>query len=220
MRAWIAVAAAVALVGCVDHKDQFGYDGYPMDDFFPFDGQRSWTFTSTDDTIPYTVVGVLNTTPETAADGASVFTIDYTTHCLGEDTGCVDGDYRLRSLSMSSDQIRGTEFHGFDAESTGPVVLDPPVQITEDRGVPDDVITSDSGGETWMTTFDQIGECPVLMSVDWDQCIKLQIRDADGNETSPLHGDWYAVTGYNVIAMQLMDDTGQWQLSDTTFEAL
>jgi len=216
-----AVLALVVLVGCTGGPgDQYQYDGYPMDDFFPFDGNRSWTFTNTDTTVPYELVATLDPEYATAEDGSHVFTITYDQSCQGAD-GCVDGPWRFHSIQWSSDGADGTFIHSYSSDADGDVTFDPPLQLTSDMGVPGDVVTTtETDGTVYNAEFKQIANCPIAMSVTWEDCANIVVTDGDGNQTMPMTGDLWAVKGYNVIALQLMGDSGQWQLSDTVFTAI
>jgi hypothetical protein len=213
----------LALVACTG-GDQFTYSGYPMPDFFNFDGERTWTFTNADPTVANTVFATLNSEPEPLDSGPFVYTIDYTLGCGEDDTdteACGAGDpFRISQIRWSADNSRGILIHSFNDAAGTTTEFDPPILMAEERGAVADVWTTTTTGGTYMSTFDQIGPCPVIMAVDWDECVLLRLDD-DGDETTPptqpLHGDWYAVAGFNVIGFQLTGDAQRWELSNTTF---
>lgn len=199
--------------------DGYAYSGYTMSNFFPFDGERTWTFQSEDPNETSTVVATLNSTPEVIDDGqTSIFDVNYTMGCLDDAVGCTPGDWRLKTIRWSSSSGEGVQIHGFD-DGSGLVAFNPPIALTGKDGVPDDVWTTETDAGTFVSTFDQIGDCPVYMAVDWDQCIKLSLDD-DGDPATPgthaLHGDYYAVASFNVIAILGADDDAMWKLLDTT----
>lgn len=210
----------LTMLACSGGTD-FTYSGYPMDDFFPFDGERTWTFRSEDETVVNTVVATLNPTAENPETGLFVYAMDYTLGCRAdaEEGTCTAGDpFRISQIRWSADQSRGTLIHSFTEDGTT-TNFSPPLVITEDQGVPDEQWVTETDQGTFTSTFDQIGDCPVMMDVDWDECVRILVDD-DGDPatpgTHPMHGVWYAVAGFNVIAFQLNDDAALWQLSNAT----
>lgn len=217
--------ALLALAAC-NTGDGFSYSGYRMDDFFPFDGSRSWTFTNADASVENTVVATLGSEPEVPEEGLYIYSVDYALGCPdgGADTdtdACTaDGPFRISNIGWSSDTSRGVLIHAFADAAGTTTSFDPPLTVAAKQGVVGDQWTSTTSAGTFVSTFAQIGPCPVLMAVDWEDCIRVHIDD-DGDESTPvshaLHGDWYAVASFNVIAFQLTGDTGRWELSNTTF---
>lgn len=218
--------ALLALAACTG-GDQFTYSGYPMDDFFPFDGQRTWTFTNADASVANTVVATLNSEPEVPSEGLFVFSVDYALGCAEEgtdtDTAACTGDgdpFRISNIRWSSDTGRGVLIHSFADAAGTTTTFEPPITLADNRGGVSDSWSSTTSDGTYVSTFASIGACPVIMTVDWTDCVRMHLDD-DGDEATPvskpLHGDWYAVAGFNVIGFQLTGDTGRWELSNTTF---
>jgi hypothetical protein len=72
---------------------------------------------------------------------------------------------------------------------------------------------------TYTSTFDVIvSECPIQWVDTWTGCPKITL--SDGGAEAPLAGEYYAIGGYNVVAMELTGDTGQWQLLYATYADL
>lgn len=203
-----AALAMVLAAGCTG--DPPDYNGFNMDTFFPFDGNRTWTFVSADETVPYEVVGTLSPDAEPKHDNASrAHTVTFTTECVATSTDCEDGPFRMRSWTISSDRTHGTLIWAADFESTGPLTFDPPIMLTDGQGKPGDIWESDAGGEHWVAIFDHKGDCPVLYTDQWDNCVEILLDD-DGDAatpgTHPLHGSYYAVPSYNVVAFTQSED--------------
>jgi hypothetical protein len=234
MRARLLLALSVAaLPGCPGGTpNPVGYEGYSMEDFFPFDGQRSWTFVNADASVPNRVVVTLDPAYEEASSGALVYTISYGIECpsdseddsgLEEPDACAEGPWRVRSVKWSSDSTLGTLIHAIDTESTGEVAFDPAIQVTDDRGQLDALETTETGGATWYSRFTEVTDCPVLFTDEWDQCVNIHLdddNDATTPGTHPIHGDYYAVAGWNVVAFQLTNDSDRWELLSTTYEEI
>lgn len=195
------------------------YSGFAMADFFPFDGERTWEFTNTDASVGYTVHATLDSASE-MVDGIAVYTVRYTQCDLAGDSGdCTPVPWRLSEIRWSSGGGGGVLIHGY-TDTSGPVTLAPPLMLAESQGAPRDVWTTDTAGQTFTSTFSSLSDCPVQMDVEWTDCAHLDVDDDADPATAtthPLAGQWVAVAGFNVIAMQLSGDPGQWQLSDATF---
>lgn len=214
------VALVALLAGCTSGRDSnYVYEGYPMDDFFSFDGNRSWTYTNDDTTIPFHLEATLvagGTEVDLNGSAVNQYRVDYTTTCFtGTDDGtCTDGPWRIRYALWSSDQTFGTLLWGYE-DDTGVVTFDPPVEITSENMKVGDVSTTETGGATWTSEFVSIGDCPVKWTEDWDDCVNLRI--SDGGAGFAYTGDIWVITSYNIVALQLKDDAQKWQLLSATY---
>lgn len=197
----------VLLTGCPGYPPTFS--GSPVWEMFPFDGEREWKYKSTDDSVPYYLVGNCDGVAE-KIQGTNVYTVDYTKDCVSNGAECVPGDrvFQLRWSSTSSD---GVFVWAYDA-GDGFVDLDPPVRIAEDMAARDDVFTTTTGGATWTSTMVGIQECPIRMSADWPECGTFDVR-VDVGDGAPLVGTWWAVAGNGIAAFTPGEGPEQWQLS-------
>lgn len=204
------------------------YTGFPMDSFFPFDGNREWEYVNDDPSISYHVKGVLDPVFEAAEGGSQqIYTINYTIECFAEDPTCVTGDpFRIRALRMSSDGAFGTLVHSADFTETGIETFDPPIELTAGDGKVGDIWTTETAGFTFASRFDHKADCDVPYTDEWTDCITLVV-DADGADNvanveggHPLYGEWVAVTGYNVIQFKWRDDPETWRLLSQKWEQL
>lgn len=201
---------ALLLAGC-EPADQFSYSGYAMSAFFPFDGSaRDWEYSNTDPLVDYTLVATLDTAYATIGN-SKAYTISYETVCIDGASDCVGGP--VRDVAYSSDGA-GTGIHSYSSAADGTVSF-PPVRLTPDHMSPGEDVTTDVDGVIWTSTFVAIETCPVLWTDEWDECIHLRLDD--GGSGSPLAGDYWAVTSWNIVAMQLADDTGQWKLTNANW---
>ena len=140
---WVVLMGAAGCTG----DDNFTYKGYVMEDFFPFDGNRSWEFINSDLTIPYKIFAELRPGSEPALDDrVDVFTIDYDTVCLGGAECDESMEGWLRSVGWSSDQDFGTLMHGWDSPGTGPIAFENPIGITDDTMEVNDVVDTTTDG--------------------------------------------------------------------------
>jgi hypothetical protein len=215
---WLGV-----MIAC-SGPSNIGFDGRVMDSYFPLDGLRSWTYSSQDPSIPYKVVGVLNPEGVSVEEGTdAVHTIDYTTECIGT-AECTPGPFRVRNLQVSSNRSKGIRLHGVEDEVAGVIAYDPPVVLAGATGVVGDTSTTTSGGVTFVSTFIEEVDCPVLVTDEWgDGCVHLTLDD--GGAGTPLAGSYWLVPGYALAAFHWSGDPVNaagsdliWRLLDTTFE--
>ncbi|MEQ1508069.1 MAG: hypothetical protein ABMB14_37920 [Myxococcota bacterium] len=208
--ALVAVVGGPTLVaGCGgDYGPQF--NGSPVWQMFPFDGERTWDYINTDTTLPHKLIGTSVLEPEVIG-GVNVYTVQYVKECVGADPACVEGEL-VRKIRWSSTVSDGVFIHGYDI-GAGIVDLVPPVQVTEDTMERGDVLETESGGIVWSSTMNGIEQCPIKMTADWPECGSFTIA-ADVGDGYPVAGDLWATKGNGIAAMQLATETGQWQLSD------
>lgn len=211
----LVMIIASGVAGCGGGGYQ--YAGYSMDDFFPFDGARTWEYVNTDVAVPYKLIATLDNAFEDV-DGKKVHTVDYSYECLdpkGKD--CPDAGF-VRAVRWSSNASSGVLLHSFE-DISGRTNYDPPIALTSSRMVVGDSVETQTGGVTYTSTFDVIvSECPIQWVDTWTGCPKITLDD--GGAEAPLAGEYYAIGGYNVVAMELTGDTGQWQLLYATYADL
>ena len=212
----VFLAAGFLLAGCGQSlpNGPLGFGGFTMTEYFSYDGERTWEFVSEDILIDYILVADLNEESEVLEDGFTrVYTIDYTKDCISTEGGCVEDEY-VRSMKWSSNDTYGTFLHGYTLAGEEAVVFDPPVQITPPSMKREDSVTTETGGSTWTSTLIQIEECPVQWAVTWDECARFELDDGDGDLAtgSPVSGTFWAITGYNVVAMDWPGSPGRWEL--------
>jgi hypothetical protein len=226
MRRFGWTVGLMVLVGCEPTPPT--YNGFVMEDFFPFDGDRTWEFVNDDPTLSYHVIATLDPVFEAAENGAQhIYTINYTIECFAEDPSCVTGDpFRVRAIRMSSDQSFGTLIHSVDFTDTGIETFDPKIELTGKNGKPGDVWTTDTAGFTFASRFDHKADCDVPYTDQWTDCVTILV-DGDGTDNvanveggHPLFGEWTAVTGYNVIQFQWRDDPQPWRLLSQSWETI
>jgi hypothetical protein len=222
MRWWLVALPGLAACG---PQPAPCYCGYSLDVFFPFDGQRTWEFVNDDPSVPYHVIATLDPDFAEREGGAmQVYTIHYTVACVGDDPACVDeGPFRVRSIQMSSDRAYGTLLHSVDLGS-GIEVFEPPVMLTDGMGDVGQLWETDSNGITWASVYAELGDCDVPYTHEWSHCLTLLVDDDANAETRPtahpLHGEWVAVTGYNVVQFQWRDDPQPWRLLTQTWQPI
>jgi len=207
----IAVPLIALATGCAGNQLP-PRGGTETELLFPFDGERSWSYKATDDTIPYSLVADL--LPDVGKyDGNNVYTINYVKDCFQNDPTCVD-DELVFSLSMSNYAPQGVFINGYD-DGFGYVPLDPPLQVAQREALLNDPVESEIlGNRVFESTYLGNTSCEdhVLQRVAWD-CHGFEVS-AD-NPLFPLTGTTYAVAGQGIVAFNFDVEDFEWQLSNS-----
>lgn len=214
---WFALAVAC------NGGPAVNYDGWVMEQYWPMDGLRDWTYSSQDGAIPYKVVGTLNPEGTSIEEGtAAVHDIDFVTECIGT-AECTPGPFRVRKIQVSSSRNKGIRLHGVDEETAGMVTYDPPITLAGGTSLVDETFVTETDGKTFTATVLGKEACPVILTEEWDSCVHITLDD--GGAASPLAGDYWLVTTYGLAAFHWTNDpvnsTSQpllWRLLDTTYE--
>ncbi len=204
----IALGLLVLMSAC--EPQPVRVSGWQMENFFPFDGARTWEFTSDDVESRHLLIATLDPEAVNLEDGSSLHEISYDLECADvNDTECEDAWVRSLTWSTSrTDGVKITELHGPDID----LVFDEPVLIAGDEMTVGDSVTS--AGFT--STFESIEPCPVLWTDDWDTCAHMVVTGS-GPGSEDIVGDYWAVSNFNVVGLKLESDAAQWRLSDATF---
>ena len=118
-------------------------------------------------------------------------------------------------MRWSADDDHGVEIWGFSSPIDS-VDYDPPIRLANPLMLPLSSASTVSGGLTWEARFLGHDTCPVTWTSEWDdRCIHIRLDD--GSNGSPIAGDYWAITQYNVVAFRLSDDSGTWQLDYATY---
>jgi hypothetical protein len=213
---WLLAAAVAVSAGC--QPDDPVFSGYPMADYFPFDGQIiGWRFGNRSTDPDYTLDRTFDPTASVTVADVVHHTMALRRVCLPEAEGCTGGF--AYSYVMSSSPSLGVRFHGYERAGEAAVVLDPPIRLADVKMAPTlgveqppangVVTTSGSDGHDWTSTFLELTDCDQTFSVAWS-CALLRLEsDPPGHW---LSGDWYAVPGFNVVSFELAEDPGRWRM--------
>ncbi len=227
-----AALAVILLTGCPPKQNPYSYGGTLMYEMFPFDGIRTWEFVNTDEELSYSMIATMREQDPEAKepkDGVPRYTIDYAKHCRGADPDCYEGEI-MRTITWSSDLTEGVRIHDYE-DTNGLIEFGTAIQLAPSEMERDDVEETKTDGYTWTSTLIGAENCPVRMNVDWEDCMHLVLDDGDGDDTTNtgLVGDYWAIAGFNVVAILLTADIttgpedeewGQWELTDHECEPL
>jgi hypothetical protein len=202
----------LVLTGCPSSQPILG--GTPVWEMLPFDGQRTWEYTSTDLELPYRLVASSVLEPEKKGD-KNIYSVEYWTDCAGADPECVTGEV-LRRVKWSSDVLDGIFIHAYD-DGNGYIDLDPPLHFAEKEMLRDEAVETETAGALWTSTFRGIEECPIKLTASWPECGKMELTVSDG-DGYPLAGSYWLTAGNGTASLQLATEEGQWQLSSVDCE--
>ena len=207
---WLCASAALN-AGC---DQDIVYVGYNVVDHFPLDGDpREWEYDSFDETIDWTLL--VEKQGSIQQSGASVVSLE-----LGND----DTADLYWEVQWSSDSSNGVRIHGFtDIYGGGDEVsFSPPIQFAEKQMVPEDVITTDSGGYTWTSTFQGVEGCETYWVPGWsgEECLVFELDDGDGlpETNGVIVGSYWLVPRYGPAWLDLDAYEGVWNLSGFDWE--
>jgi hypothetical protein len=184
-------------------------NGVPIWEMLPFDGQRTWEYTSTDLELPYRLVASSILEPEKKGD-RNIYSVEYLTDCVGADPDCVDGEV-IRRVKWSSDVLDGVFIHAYD-DGGGYIDLDPPLHFAEKEMLRDESVETETAGALWTSTFLGIEECPINLTASWPECARMELTSNNG-DGFPLAGTYYLTAGNGTAALQLSTEEGLWELS-------
>ncbi len=219
MNRTLVAGLCLLAIGACDKENPYTFSGTDMYELFPFDGDvRTWEYINVDESLSYRLVA--KTRIEDPVEGGSyrIYNVDYTTDCVQTDPTCVE-DELIRTVGISSDVVNGVLIH--TVESNGSVInYDPPLALADKEMKPGDTVVTETDGQTFTATFVGVEFCPVRLNVDWRDCahITLEDGDADPLTNADIVGDYWAIAGQNIVAIQLSLDTDQWQLSAVACE--
>jgi hypothetical protein len=208
-------------VGC---EPEYTYVGYQMFDHMPLDADRIWTYANDGD-AGYDLAIHKAETPAIRAD-QDIF--------IFEHANAETGDL-LMEVQWSSDSLYGVLIHGYttyttaaggtgDSGDTGgtggvatvgeTVAYDPPVTFAQGRMAPGDSEETVTGGMTFTTTFPYTEACPNHWTQDWNECLRIELDDGDGDDTagSAIAGTYWLVTRYGIAWFEPTGAPDKWVL--------
>lgn len=195
---WLPVMALA--VGCTGTSPP-EFRGEDMEEYFPFSEVLDcrWEFLSEDTTLPYKLVGMIEN-DEFVGENRQ-FTMEYTKDCIGDDPTCVEGDF-VRSMTWSLQGFQGVHLHRVETTS-GELVLEPSLRFVDKYMKRGDSVTAESNGNTYTSTLEGFGECPVTL--DWEpNCAKVIVESSGGPDQ--VTGTYWLVNDFSVVGMNWDDD--------------
>lgn len=212
----------------------FNYDGEPIAEYFPLDGQRWWEYRqcaaydtgtpvntqvysfydATGCTAP--AEGLLRTEkyPEVQKQG-SVEIVTLNTYRESADGSSTP----VYSVKWSSDNSKGLRIYGWADLTTGvETTYDPPIQAAAYKMNVGDEVETTTGGFSFVGRFeDTRTDCPNNWSGLWDQCVHITIS-ADG-ASAPFLGDYWIGASYGTTAFKAAGESDVWVLDDADWQA-
>jgi hypothetical protein len=206
----------VFLVACTGAPGP-GFNGTKLSDYFPMEGGRSATYVNADATVPYKLEMEKLDQPEQIGE-RQVWTFEY----YEDETFSLIAAVKWSNVSGDAAYIHA--WAGADGVFTP---YDPPISVTADNGYMHvgDVVTTDSGGVTWTSTYVGTEDCPVQWGLDWEDCAHMKISDggADPSAADPATrpffvGDYWVVPRYMIAWMDVRGYDDKWNLADYDYD--
>jgi len=204
------LALTLLLAACSGNTVSF--PGTDTRQLFPFDGDRTWVYQSTDTTIPFLLDAEMLEGSE-EIDGRNVYTINYFKDCVRDDPSCTEGDLFF-ALRLSNVDPGGIYIHGYDP-GDGNVDLDPAILVLEDEARTQDVNETTTAGIAFESEYLGQGLCGelIVINTEWD-CHGVEIRgDVD---LFPVTGTIQAVAGQGIVNFAFSGAADQWKLLSST----
>ena len=210
----------------------YGYAGFDMVDHFPLDGQRDWRYSNS--AYSYNLDVTMADDME-VKDDLIIRTFEYYSEANGN---------LLWDTEFSSDTINGVLIHSYtvysedggggdtgdtgaggDTGARGPeesMTFDPPLVLTDDQMVPQETVTTDTGGISWTATFHSQQECPndwISGENTW-RCLYVELSDGDGDDTigPKIAGHYWIAPRYGMSWFQQSGDSDKWVLGEAEWQ--
>ncbi len=210
MRNLSLIALPTLLIACQTSGGGYTYNGFVMNDYFPLDGERTWTYSQLQEDVAWKMR--VEKVSQTIYDGSTeIVTLEH----YNDETGDL-----LYSVDWSSDSSTGIKVWGYSDEVTGDSVrYDPPVQVAEKDMLTNDSTETETDGRTFVSTFLGIQECSNDWRADWD-CAAIVIDDGDGDDLSgpPFAGEWWMATSWGTSRFIPTGYTDAWVLASASFD--
>lgn len=211
---WLLALATLGTMACTSGQGPgvtIDFQGDDVYKWFPFNGERIWTYQSTDTSLTYQLRGVLSEDSRVVDERTRIYKVDFRIDCRSADDDCVENELAF-SWEMSADSGKGVLFHTYDD-----TVYDPPVRLSRAQMVEGDSITTESGGTTFTATYNGLVECPAIYwRNDKPDCGEIVLDD--GGAGTAIAGTYWAVTQFNVVAFKSALTGEEWQLRDFFFD--
>lgn len=219
----VILGSLLFLVAC-DPPPLTGYDGAPIYQLFQYDTIRTWTWQSTDTSIPFKMIGTQReeTEKEDVTD-IQIYAIDFTADCFNnggvceadsDGTGLRDYEEGIHDTwKLSTEVVKGVRFH-----EAGGVVFDPAVKAWDGTMlIKEQTSGVESGGVSYTGEYAADELCPAQSfwpdETTRPMCYKLTLDD--GGADTPIAGSYWVVKGFGVIAFSRDIDNGAtWTISD------
>lgn len=216
---WIA-PMVLLLTGC-PATDQFTPGPEVLWQHFPFDGNRTWEYISSDLEVTYKLAGTTredDPDPEVSED-FNIYHVDFATKCVAADPSCVDGEL-VRTIAFSSDVTNGTLIHKFQQGSLD-ITYEPPLVLAPDDTAVGEVYETITDGQKWSTTLVGFETCEGIVHMQGadfaaSNCsAHLTLADGDANvdTNQGLTGEYWVAKGLGIIGIKLEGDEATWGLS-------
>lgn len=197
---------ALALVACTDSAPY--YAGNNTYEYFPLDGQRTWTYVADTDAaspnVDYNMF--VEKTGSQNRDGSDVVTLEYRNQATND---------LLYSIDWSSDSAGGIQVWAYSVQGGESVTFDEPVQFASYKMAVGDVAESQTNGKTFTSTLEAKDDCTNYWTENVWECLYLYVEDGDGddNQGVPFAGTWAIAASWGATRFQPTGIAQDWVLA-------
>jgi len=202
---------AAFAVGC--GGTTYDYAGHSIYEYFPLDGERTWTYVPEDSDDEGETVWQLEVEkvfPTETQGNTEIITLEYSK----------EGDALLFSVQWSSDSVDGVLIHGYTDEETGAAVTyDPPVVFGDYQMTKGESVTSQGDGVTFTSTFQGVESCQNYWTTDEWECLHFVLDDGDSDDEAglPFAGEWWIANTWGTSWFMPTGYTVPWVLTSASW---
>lgn len=216
----VAGVVCLGLVGC-SGRPPSTFDGEDTFDWFPLDGEREWSFTSTDSAVPYRLAAYKAEEGVNTEDGLTrIYTVTFSYRCFGFVTPPCDVDIDgtegpdvdgqpAFSWEISADSAAGVQFWAFTEGETR-TEFDPPVKLADPVMREGEEVAGTANAVDYTSSFVGRVSCDVPYWRDRqpDDCFQFDLA-ADG---LPLPTSLRSIYQFNIVAFTFPGEEATWEL--------
>lgn len=202
---------ALALTACTDGSTT-QYTGHNTYEYFPMEGDRTWTYVADTDAVSPNVDYNLfvDKVASRLEGGTEVVTLEYRRNDEAGDL--------LYSIDWSSDSAGGVQVWGYSVQGGSSASFDDPLLFAEYKMVVGDTTTTSSNGVEITSTLTGLEDCTNYWTDNVWTCLHFTI---DGSDDLPFAGDWWGAGSWGttrfdnpMVDQEWVLATGYWSGSE------
>lgn len=180
------------------------YTGHSTYEYFPFEGQRSWTYVAdTDVAAPNVDYNLYVEKVDSNMVGSNELAL--LEYRKNDDTGDL-----LYSIEWSSDAADGVLIWSYEVQGGESVTFDEPLQFAQYRMTVGASVTTSSNGVEITSTLAGVEDCPNYWTSQVWECLHMQV---EGPDNLPFVGDWWGAGSWGASRFQNSFVDQEWVLA-------
>lgn len=192
---------ALALTACTDGGTT--YNGHSTYEYFPFEGERTWTYVADTDAVsPNVDYNLFVDKAGSRMDGTTeIVLLEYRKN---DESGDL-----LYSIEWSSDNANGVRVWSYEVQGGDSVTFDDPILFSSYQMVVGDEVTSSSNGIEITSTLAGLEDCPNYWTDNVWTCLHFTVEGAE----VPFAGDWWGAGSWGASRFQNPYVDQEWVLA-------